>query len=156
MTRSRGTNSGPRVPASTRRSRQADQATDETGASPPARPGHSEPVPLGDLMRRVVAAGLAGVFGPTEVMRRAVGEALPKDWLEFATDQSERTRKEFLERLAGEMARSLESLDLVGMTDQLLAGRVIEVNAQIQIHPRGRKIEGKPLRVSMRRAGEDE
>jgi hypothetical protein len=113
-------------------------------------------VPLGDLMRRVVAAGLAGVFGPTEVMRRAVGEALPKDWLEFATDQSERTRKEFLERLAGEMARSLESLDLVGMTDQLLAGRVIEVNAQIQIHPRGRKIEGKPLRVSMRRAGDDQ
>jgi hypothetical protein len=112
-------------------------------------------VPLGDLMRRVVAAGLAGVFGPTEVMRRAVGEALPKDWLEFATDQSERTRKEFLERLAGELARSLESLDLVGMADQLLAGRVIEVNAQVQIHPRGRKIDGAPLRVSMRRSGND-
>jgi len=86
-------------------------------------------------MRRIVAAGLSGFFLTEEAIRKAVGETLPKDWAEFAVEQSERTRAELLERLSHEIGRTLESIDVVEVLSQLLAGSTIEVNAEIRLKP---------------------
>jgi hypothetical protein len=55
--------------------------------------------------------------------------------VDFAADQSERTRAEFLERLAGELARTIESIDLARVMQQALEGRTLEVHARIRMLP---------------------
>lgn len=86
-----------------------------------------------DLFRRALALGLSGIFTTEEAFRRALGDTLPKDWVDFAVDQSDRTRTEFVNRLAGEMARVLEAMDLEGMTRSMLADHKIEVKAEIRL-----------------------
>ena len=90
---------------------------------------------LPEPIRRVIAFGLSGMFATQESLRQAVGDALPKEWVDFAVDQSERTRTDFLERLAGELARSLEAIDLARVMQQALEGRTLEVNARIRMLP---------------------
>ena len=46
------------------------------------------------------------------------------------------TRTEFLERLSGEIARSLEAIDLVEILDALLSGRTLEVRAEFRLGER--------------------
>jgi hypothetical protein len=100
----------------------------------------------------VITTGLSGLFTTNEVVRRAVGEAMPREWVDFAVDQSERTRAEFVERLAGELARTLESLELVEMAERLLDGRTIEIRAQVQLLPREGKLRTQQLDVGFERA----
>jgi len=124
------------------------------GASP-AGHGGAEGAGLPDAVRRLIALGLSGVFSTQETIRQAVGDALPKEWVDFAADQSERTRAEFLERLAGELARSLETIDLARVMQQALEGRTLEVNARIRMLPDEKGPDGRGgLRISMREDGE--
>jgi hypothetical protein len=90
-----------------------------------------------ELMRRIVAVGLSGFFFTEEAIRKALGDTLPKDWIDFAADQSERTRGEFLERLSLEIGRTLENVDVADVLSRLLAGNTIEVNAEIRLKPTG-------------------
>jgi hypothetical protein len=124
-----------------------DVPEDEHADDEAAKGGERGPA-LGELLRKAVAAGLTSVFGPTEAVRRAVGEAMPRDWIDFATEQSDRTRSQFLERLAAELARTLESMDLVQVAERVLEGRTIEVRANIRLAPRepGKRGERGPLR----------
>jgi len=109
-----------------------------------AAAGAGIPPGLPDVLRRVIALGLSGVFATQETIRQAVGDALPKEWVDFAADQTERTRGEFLERLAGELARTIESIDLAKVVQQALEGRTLEVTARIRMLPdtkQGTRIE---------------
>lgn len=143
MARERGSKSGARdgrgaaTPHATRGARRRGTARPPSDAGGGLDRGNESGAPaLGDLLRRAVAAGLTGVFGPTEAVRRAVGDAMPRDWIDFATEQSDRTRSQFLERLAVELARTLETIDLVQIAERVLEGRTIELHAQIRLAPR--------------------
>lgn len=116
-------------------------------ADRPRRGDHAPGLP--DLLRRALTAGLSSLFSTNEVVRRAVGEAMPREWVDFAVDQSERTRAEFIERLAGELARTIESLELVEMAERLFEGRSIEIRAQIQLLPREGKARARQLHVGL-------
>ena len=111
---------------------------------------------LPELLRRALAVGLSGFFTTNDAVRRAVGEAMPKDWIDFAVDQSERARAEFIERLAGELARTLETLDLAAIAERVLTGRTIDVKAQIQLLPRDPKTPADPIRISVLRGDDTE
>ena len=89
-----------------------------------------------DLLRRGLSLGFSGLFMTEEAVRRAFGDTVPRDWIDFATEQSTRTRTEFLERLSGEIARSLEAIDLVEILDSLLSGRTLEIRAEIRLRER--------------------
>ncbi len=89
-----------------------------------------------ELLRRGLALGFSGLFMTEEAVRRAFGDTVPRDWIDFATEQSTRTRTEFLERLSGEIARSLEAIDLVEILDSLLSGRTLEVRAEFRLGER--------------------
>ena len=89
-----------------------------------------------DMARRAIAFGLSGFFLTEEAIRKALGDTLPKDWQDFAVHQSERTRKEFMERLSFEIAQSLQSIDVAAVLEQLLAGRTIEVKATFRLGER--------------------
>jgi hypothetical protein len=94
--------------------------------------GRGQPV-LSELARRALALGLSGFFFTESTIRKALGDTLPRDWTDFAVDQSERTRKEFLERLTYEIAQSLEKVDLAAVLGELLSGRTVEVHAEIRL-----------------------
>jgi hypothetical protein len=118
--------------------------------SPRGRADAPEPPPVGipEGLRRLIALGLSGVFATQENLRQVVGDALPKEWVDFVSGQSERTRAEFLERLAGELARSIESIDLARVMQQALEGRTLEVHARIRMLPDEPGSGG--LRISMK------
>ena len=104
---------------------------------------------LPDMVRRALALGLSGFFSTEETIRKALGDTLPKDWTDFAVDQSERTRKEFLERLSYEIAQSLEKVDIAGVLRDLLEGRTLEVKAQIRLGDRERPVS-RGLNIALR------
>jgi hypothetical protein len=94
---------------------------------------------LPDLLRRGLNLGFTGLFMTEEAIRRALGDSVPRDVLEFLLEQSERTRTEFLDRLSKEFGRVLSRLDPVEVARRLLEGRAIEVTAQIRFAPDERR-----------------
>ena len=134
---------GARPKSSRKRSSQEDSSGGTSAGEVPAG--------IPDAVRRLIALGLSGVFSTQESIRQAVGDALPKEWVDFAADQSERTRAEFLERLAGELARTIESIDLPRVMQQALEGRTLEVRTRIRMLPDEESSDGKSggLRLSM-------
>ena len=93
-------------------------------------------VPIPDFIRRALELSFASFFTTEQTIRRAVGETIPKDWIDFASAQSDRTRKDMTEAIAGEVARSIERIDLMDTLDGLFSGRTIEINAKIRLAPR--------------------
>jgi hypothetical protein len=101
---------------------------------------------LPDLFRRALALGLSGIFTTEEAFRRALGDTLPRDWVDFALDQSERTRNEFVNRLAGELARVVEAMDLEEMARRLLAENRVELKIEMRLVPDETPREGRARR----------
>ncbi len=124
--------SAPRGKGTGRRPNAPRPAEDAEAGSP--RPEAAGRVP--DLLRRVVGLGFSGLFLTEEVVRKALGETLPRDWVDFAAAQSERTRRELIDRVAGEIGRTLDGIDLPSLAERLLRGHAVEVTARIRFVPR--------------------
>jgi hypothetical protein len=106
---------------------------------------------LPDLLRRGLTLGFTGIFMTEEAIRRALGDSVPRDVLEFLLEQTERTRADFLERLSREFGRALNALDPVEIAKRLLEGRSIEVTAQFRLVPEEKKgAKGKTRKRSAR------
>ena len=123
-------------------------------ASEPGEPAGRLPA-LPEIARRALSIGLSGFFLTEETVRKALGDTLPKDWLDFAVEQSERTRKEFLERLSFEIAQTLEKADFATALRELLEGRTLEVRAEIRLGDREGKPASQEFDVGIKRSEED-
>jgi hypothetical protein len=88
---------------------------------------------LPDLLRRGLTLGFTGFFMTEEALRRALGDSMPRDWMEFMVEQSERTRAEMLDRLSREFGRVIQAFDPVEILRRLLDGQTIEVSARIRL-----------------------
>lgn len=88
-----------------------------------------------DLFRKMMTIGFSGLFTTEAAIRGALGDTVPREWVDFVTEQSERTRDEFMQRLAREFATALQGIDLVSLTEQLLDGRTVEVKAEFRLRP---------------------
>jgi hypothetical protein len=106
-----------------------------------------------DLMRRALAAGFSGFFLTEAAFRKALGDALPRDWADFASEQSNRARDEFFERLGQEAGRALENMDLAEVLTQLLEGRTVEISAQIRLGPKDEETGRRGLSVDVEGEG---
>ncbi len=108
-----------------------------------------------DLLRKLLSVGFSGFFLTEEALRRAFGDTVPRDWVDFVSEQSERTRAEFLERLAREVGETLDRVDLAALAEQLLAGHAIEVKAEICFRPRDhkKKTQERPLKIKLASKG---
>ena len=113
-------------------------------------PAREEAEPSGaiqDVVRKMMGLGLAGFFTTEATIRGALGDTVPREWTEFVSQQSERTREEFARRMADEFARVLSSVDLAELAEQLLEGRSIEVKAEFKLGPRDtQSTEARPGR----------
>lgn len=88
-----------------------------------------------DLLRRGLSMGFTGLFMTEEAVRRALGDSVPRDVVEFFIAQSEKTRTDMLERLSTEFGRALAALDPVELTRRLLDGATVEISAKIRFVP---------------------
>ena len=97
----------------------------------------SSPDPEGgffpDLLRRTLTLGFTGFFMTEEAIRKALGDSVPKDALEYVLEQSERMRSDFLDRMSREFGRAMDQMDTAEMLARLLEGRTIEVSARFRI-----------------------
>lgn len=103
-----------------------------------------------EMVRRVVGFGLSGFFLTEEAIRKAIGDTLPKDWADFAVDQSERTRREFLDRLTSELGRTLENVDVAEVLATLMEGRTVEIKAEFRLKP-DRSVDASNLSIDSRK-----
>ncbi len=117
------------------RGKQNRNAVDEEADRPPdeASGANEGQAVLSDLARRALAIGLSGFFFTESTIRKALGDTLPKEWSDFAVEQSERTRKEFLERLTFEIGQSLENIDVASILAELMRGRTLDISAGIRL-----------------------
>jgi hypothetical protein len=111
---------------------------------------------LPDLLRRGLTLGFTGFFLTEEAVRKALGESVPRDLMDFILAQSEQTRAEFLDRISKEFARTLSSLDPVEVVKRLLEGRSIEVSASIRLVPSDTAKGGRGVKLSVRGPEEPE
>ena len=99
--------------------------------------------PVGDMIRRLAAMGLSSFFTTETALRKAFGDTVPKDWVDFANDQSERGRQEFFDRMASELRKAIDQVDIVEVMESLLTDRTIEIKTKIRIHPRENPAQGE-------------
>jgi hypothetical protein len=111
---------------------------------------------LPDLLRRGLTLGFTGFFLTEEAVRKALGESVPRDLMDFILNQSERTRAELLDRFSKEFAGALSSLDPVELVKRLLEGRSIEVSAKIRLVPSHSKPGGRGIKLSVNDPAEPE
>ena len=108
-----------------------------------------------DLLRRALGLGFAGLFSGEEFLRKTLGDTVPREWLEFATEQGERARRELAERVSSELGKSLQSVDLHELAARLLQGHTVEVSARIRFLPRAEDEADADHSVRVRVARED-
>ncbi len=92
-----------------------------------------------EMFRKMMGLGLSGFFTTEAAIRGALGDTVPREWVEFVSEQSERTREEFARKMAGEFGKVLANVDLVELAGQLLEGRSVEVKAEFKLGPRDEK-----------------
>jgi hypothetical protein len=116
---------------------EGDEKTPAQGRrGPQGRSRRAAPADAGflpELLRRGLSLGFTGFFMTEEALRRALGDSLPRDWMEFMIEQSERTRAELLDRLSREFGRVISAFDPVEILRRLLDGQSIEVSARIRL-----------------------
>lgn len=113
--------------------------------------------PLTDWIRRFAALGLSSFFTTESAIRKAFGDTVPQEWVDFLTDQGDRSRQELFDRVAAEFGRVLERVDIEDLLERLATGRTIEVEAKVRIGPRTDATDESPdeaeLRVRSRKKG---
>ena len=87
----------------------------------------------------MLTVGFTGFFLTEEALRKALGDSVPRDVIEFLLDQSQRMRGEFLDRISREFGRVLERIDPVEVARRLLDGRTVEVSARFRLVPEKKK-----------------
>ncbi|MBW2273199.1 MAG: hypothetical protein JRG96_08000 [Deltaproteobacteria bacterium] len=105
---------------------------DRAGPDPGGEAGDTAGT-IPDFIRRAMAFGFSGFFATEEAMRRALGDTVPKDWIDFAAEQSDRTRDDLTDRFGQEFGKILAQVDLAQLLSQLLEGRSVEVSAKIRL-----------------------
>jgi hypothetical protein len=125
-----------RSPRGRRRAESLDDLEENAGGQP--RRAGPEGGFLPDLLRRGLTLGFTGFFMTEEALRRALGDSVPRDWLDFMVGQSEKTRAELLERLSREFGKVISAVDPVEILRRLLDGQTIEVSARIRLANSGR------------------
>ncbi len=119
---------------STSRPRNRKKHNDEEGEeADEGNDATSEARFLPDLLRRTLTLGFTGFFMTEEAIRKALGETVPSDAIEYVLDQTERMRTDFLESVSKEFGRAMTQMDPAEIVARLLEGRTIEVSARFRI-----------------------
>lgn len=107
-----------------------------------------------ELLRRAVGLGFSGFFTTEELVRKALGDTVPREWADFAASQTDRARTELVERLALELRKTLDAVDLEQLLGNLLGSHTIDIEARIRFAPREAGDTGDAVRIRLRKEDE--
>ena len=127
----------------------SDRWKESVGRSKGGAAGEAPAGAIPDFVRRALTAGFSGFFLTGEALREALGDSLPREWADFASEQSARARSEFIERLSVEMGRAVEGIDWAAVLARLLEGRTLEVNARIRLGESREDEDGPTLHLKL-------
>ncbi len=96
---------------------------------------NSDPSAMQEVLQRALSLGLSSLFSTQETVRKAVGEAMPPEWIDFASEQSNRARQELIERIATQIEALIQRIDVKELVESVMQGRAVEVKASIKILP---------------------
>jgi hypothetical protein len=86
---------------------------------------------LHEAIRRTAQVGFSSFFATEDAVRRAFSEAVPRDWVDYASRQSTELRSEMIERSAAEFGAWLRTIDLAQVMSKLLAENDFELKISI-------------------------
>ncbi len=120
--------------------RRADEARSEVPQTEASREAGRRTGPLESLfqeaVRRATTLGLSGFFLTEEAVRRALTEAVPKEWVDYLSRQSEDVRREAMEGLVREFGHWLRGLDVKALLGQLLEEYDLTATIQLSASPK--------------------
>ncbi len=91
---------------------------------------------LHEAIRRTAQVGFSSFFATEDAVRRAFSEAVPRDWVDFASRQSTDLRAEMLERMSSEFGAWLRSIDMAQLVGKVLAENDLELTISVKSTPR--------------------
>ena len=97
---------------------------------------------LHEAIRRTAALGFSSFFATEDAVRRAFNDAVPRDWLDYAKDQSTELRAEMIERMSAEFGAWLRTVDMAQIMSKLLAEHDFEL--KISLSSKRRSAESAP------------
>jgi hypothetical protein len=97
---------------------------------------------LREAVRRTASLGFSSFFATEDAVRRAFNEAVPRDWVDYAKDQSAELRAEMIERMSAEFGAWLRTIDMTQVMSKLLAENDFEL--KISISTRAKNAERAP------------
>jgi hypothetical protein len=97
---------------------------------------------LREAVRRTASLGFSSFFATEDAVRRAFNEAVPRDWVDYAKDQSTELRAEMIERMSAEFGAWLRTIDMTQVMRKLLAENDFEL--VISISTRAKNAERAP------------
>ena len=86
---------------------------------------------LREAIRRTASLGFSSFFATEDAVRRAFNEAVPRDWVDYAKDQSTELRAEMIERMSAEFGAWLRTIDMTQVMSKLLAENDFELKISI-------------------------
>jgi hypothetical protein len=86
---------------------------------------------LHEAIRRTASVGFSSFFATEDAVRRAFNQAVPRDWVDYAKDQSTELRSEMIERMSAEFGAWLRTIDMTQIMSKLLAEHDFELKISI-------------------------
>ena len=86
---------------------------------------------LHEAIRRTAQVGFSSFFATEDAVRRAFSEAVPRDWVDYASRQSTELRQETIERMTAEFGAWLRTIDMTQIMSKLLAEHDFELKISI-------------------------
>ena len=87
-----------------------------------------------EIVRRTAMLGFSGFFLTEGAIRKALTDSLPRDWVEYASRQSEEVRGELTNRLVDEFGSWLRNLDLASLLKSVLEDHEFSATIEISAH----------------------
>ena len=110
---------------------------------PASSAGGSDPRPSGPLeslfqeaVKRATGLGISGLASTEEAVRRAVGDRLPTDWVQFFSDRGEGLRQELMDRLTSEFGQFLRSDEFEDKLRRLISDFDFDVSVRVSARPK--------------------
>jgi hypothetical protein len=92
---------------------------------------------LHEAIRRTAQVGFSSFFATEDAVRRAFSEAVPSDWVDYASRQSTELRKEMIERMSVEFGAWLRTIDMAQIMSKLLSESDFEFKISVSSERRG-------------------
>ena len=92
---------------------------------------------LHEAIRRTAQVGFSSFFATEDAVRRAFSEAVPSDWVDYASRQSTELRSEMIERMSVEFGAWLRTIDMAQIMSKLLSESDFEFKISVSSERRG-------------------